>query len=248
MTAIQKSSVTASAPEPTQPTVNQPQAPRLSSFKSSKLFAGGLLLVAILIVAVGRILLGRTYFAPQSATPVFTVSSTLIPTQTLMVSPAPTAGWKTYTNIPFGYQLEYYSADWAIVQNYLYGFVQMPIEQVQFITFIRDKSEDVDYDSLSITPIEMSGSFDWETWVSRYRKWGLTNQKESIQVINNITMTVIEGEYWKTEKPFYSRVYLFKTPKASYAIEIQIKTPTGPTGENQPSEYNQILSTFKFID
>lgn len=182
-----------------------------SSFKNHKLFLPVAAIVAVLLtvsLALGAYQLGKSQTSPvTSSNPAVVPQATPPATPT----PDPTAGWKTYTNEEFGFQIKYPS-DWQLngkmitspqgdslsllVNNLGYGFecYQTEREETTYLdrktatkTFMRGvKSENCDNDSqlsLFVTTQNRDNKIDL---MFGYKT---INKKESEKLVDQILST-----------------------------------------------------------
>jgi len=197
-------------------------------------------IVILLTVASGIFFLGRVT-VPKPEAPVTTSSPQPSPLST--EAPAkvedPTANWKTYTNTKIGYSLKY-SPDWTL----------------------RECPKDCDYKTSEATVIDSSlrkiklyeGDFRFYSIVIQEKKFELP-PIHSKEVINDVSVSRhidcesgIGGEFVLFTKSSSQVVTTFSPYHHNICInEDESYLPFSDQNEYYTT-FNQILSTFKFID
>jgi len=187
-------------------------------------------------VGVGAFWLGKSSGGPKVVvTPTPTVAPTVsesIPTLD------PTAGWKTYTNTKYNYQLKYPSS-WEI---YLpRGLSSLGLEGLTEVDFYpQGKNSILTINVLTATPQTIISDLESS-------RWGRTS--ESLEM-EEIEIAGIKGKKISgTDVPTGGALLrvIFSKDNLTYDVLLKLRSEEinlGYTGDT----FNQILSTFKFLD
>lgn len=203
-------------------------------------FSGILILVGVLILAV---VAGGAFFLGRQTSPVQTVVQTMVspspvPSQQVPVespkqaSPSPVdeiANWKTYTSTKYKYLIKY-PTDW---ETYAYGY--KPSDEPKDIggeRFLRKNGNSGS--DLQITP-SLSTELSYPT-EEKFIKGFFDNRIVSSITVDGAQGTKVAG----TLKGKNQEVVLFS--KNGFIFEIQSESEDGA------KVFDQILSTFKFLD
>lgn len=203
------------------------------------------LLTLILLASTGYLAYQNMQLKKQIAQP----SASPSPTST----PDPTANWKTYTNHEYGYSVEYPS-DWKVSEakppntpDWPYDILQE--NQLHEVKFLEEKI-DTWPGSFVILVNKNPENFDTKSWASNYfvplisdPTVNLAEPQGEISINNHTAykFSVFEFDGYRTE------IGLVKNGNI-YMFTFTDDTPNDPNLEEHKEIYNQILSTFKFLE
>lgn len=210
----------------------------------SKGFASIIILLGIaVIILIGGVVVYQKVLAPKAN-----------PTPTPIASPTPdpTANWKTYTNSILGYQVRYPS-DWVIRDAAPDSGGGQPNKSSVFVDIIKNSEENnYPFGFLSIegsldvlaNNVEKDINKAFENWIDPYANMQSRGYKKSVEIINSINLVIMEGIFSHESRPYYAKTYYLKTHDNKSAIVIY----TRDYPEKKGSSFDQILSTFKYLN
>jgi len=210
----------------------------------SKIFITVLCAVLLLMIGIGSYVLGirKSQTAIQNQQPTIPQSS-----------PTPisddTANWKTYTNTDYGYELQY-PPTWKIEipsNTSGIGKESVFVNLISDTRIVHEKIGNPPY-SVGISIYDNSENKSI-TEIDKQVNTNITYQEETINAMKAYRIARLSQQF-DDLKIYYQRVYLKTKDKNYVSMSFAPFNPDKPLA-NQESQYkifNQILSTFKFLD
>ena len=252
-----------------------PQNPNVPNYPvpSNKTHQTLIFIIAILLLIIvggGAFVFARYIYSPKPSSDISTQqpvsssapssSNSFSDLNTEKVSTPPptvdeTAGWKTYTNTLFNYEIKY-PIDWELSNTGPDSGGGTPASSSFMVGLVKQgyKNRYPMY-NLSIEPaqnllvnnVEKNTEKAFQNWVGAFRGYTLGGMVESKKTLGGVPMVVIEGTtkyegVGNVPNTLYEKIYAFKTPDNKSAIAIL----TWVASSNDSTIFDQILSTFKF--
>lgn len=235
-------------PTPPQPVNNLPSPSQLTAkpHLNLPLILGGIILLSLF--TLGGVILGKYLYAPQKpmAQPTLAPKPTLISTPT--PTPDPTTNWKKYTNTVMGIEFRYpVDPKWNIVEKtqgdnsltiYNYDVGKAPG---------RSYAPSIDKDLFKIEISIQKSAPDANQWFDQQKTIidPMTNKPNEFSNIKTITVDSQKGVYYEVKDNLSGITVgntVFNDPNGRLVFFFG-----GLNFEGNRQVFNQILSTFKFL-
>lgn len=212
--------------------------------------AGGL---AILAFGIALGAFGVKFLNQKQNQPPLALTPTLTPSPTPTPTPNPTGDWKIYTNTQYKYSFKY-PADW-VGAGLQPGSAPFPIDSeadsvLQSVEFYPNGLEGavIKYPRFAVEvddPVTNQSLGSYSDWINELREsqfYKVTN--ESQQLISGVNVISLEGPYTQGNIITYHKNYFAKSPDNKFFVLIT----DDEKDQKNATLFDQILSTFKFLD
>ena len=224
------------SPEIPLPQPPTPVPPRSHSNKNKLIF---LISLILLLISISSVL----YYLGQNSTQTPTLPSSF-PLASPAPSPDETSGWKTYSSSQFGYSVNY-PFNWEAVESTREELIRDEIHK----TTLLEKEYEFWQGTFQISILENPESLSLDAWVSQLR----IESASGANLIQKVEDIELDGNPAKKLDilAFDHDDIVVITVQNNFIFYLQFEdadNPNDPGTEKHQEIYNQILSSFEFVD